>query len=176
MASPTSSHLYLYLSNWHANMLKYDDCSSSFRLWYLELAYIRDKYFVFVSFGKHIIEVRPLWTGHVGAWLILAGPKHNLIFPLCSGINTELLHHSVISSMPNGVMMSCRGSHSSFSFIQLLGGIGYTSLGASYSLHFSLVYNENSPSKHPLPVNISLKFSFLCAFCTCSFVSFLLEA
>ena len=48
-------HLYLYLPNWHANVVRYDVFLSSLRLWYMELASIIDMYFTPVSFGKYII-------------------------------------------------------------------------------------------------------------------------
>ena len=32
-AAPNGSHFYLYLPNWHTNVIRYDDFSSNFRLW-----------------------------------------------------------------------------------------------------------------------------------------------
>ena len=47
-------------------------------------------------------RVGHLWTGHMSAWLSIAGSKHKL-------------HHSPASSTPFGVMMSFFYSHSSSS-------------------------------------------------------------
>ena len=35
-AAPNGNHMYLYLQNGQENVVKYDDCSSHFRLWYPE--------------------------------------------------------------------------------------------------------------------------------------------
>ena len=42
--------------------------------------------------------------------------KHNLTFPLALGTQIKLLHHSDVSSTPNGKMICCFSSHSSSSF------------------------------------------------------------
>ena len=101
--------LYLYLPNWHTYVVRYDHHSSSLRLWYPELASIREKYLMLVSFGNISWRVHPLWTGHMSNWLCLVGSKQNLAFH-----STKLLHHSAVSSMPSGVMSSCC-CHSSYS-------------------------------------------------------------
>ena len=41
-AAPNRSLLYLLLPNWHVNVLRYDHLSSCARLWYSELASIRE--------------------------------------------------------------------------------------------------------------------------------------
>ena len=51
--------LYLYLPNWHANDVRYDDHLSSLSLWYPELASIRERYFALFSFGKISLSVGP---------------------------------------------------------------------------------------------------------------------
>ena len=79
--------LDLYLPNWCANVLKYDDWLSSLRLWYLELVSIRDEYFALVIFGNISLRFHT---------------------------NTKLLHHSAISSTPRNTMCCCY-SHSSSS-------------------------------------------------------------
>ena len=44
--APNRSHLYLYLPNGHANVVRYDDFLSNFKLWYPELASIIDMYYI----------------------------------------------------------------------------------------------------------------------------------
>ena len=62
-AAPNGSHLYLYLPNWHVDMVNYDDYSFHLRLWYLELSPIRDKYLTLVSFGNISLKVGPMdWS------------------------------------------------------------------------------------------------------------------
>ena len=48
----------------------------------------------------------PLQTGLINAWFHLTGSKHNLTLPFALGTNTKLLHHSAVSSIPSGVIMS----------------------------------------------------------------------
>ena len=93
-------HLYLYLPNWHGNVVRYDDFLSGLRLWYLELASIIDMCLTPVSFGSISFSVGPLCIGLIGTWLSLAGSKHNHTLPFALGTTTKLLHHSDISSMP----------------------------------------------------------------------------
>ena len=92
--APNGSHLYLYLPNWHANVVRNNDFSSNFRLWYPELASIIDKYLTLLSLGSILFNVGPLCIGHINAWFNRAGSKHNLTLPLALGTNTKLLHHS----------------------------------------------------------------------------------
>ena len=114
-AALNGSHLYLYLPNWHANVVRYDDFSSNFRLWYPELASIIDIYLTLLSLGSISFNVGPLSIGHINAWFNWAGSKHNLTLPLALGTNTKLLHHSAVLSTPSGVMISilCNQSNSS---------------------------------------------------------------
>ena len=62
------SHLYLYLPNWHTNVVRYDDFSSNFRLWYPELPSIIDIYLTLLSLGSILFNVGPLCIG-----LIMSG-------------------------------------------------------------------------------------------------------
>ena len=109
------SHLYLYLPNGHMNVVRYDDFSSNFRLWYPELVSIIDIYFTLLSLGSILFNMGSLCTGVINTWFKLTESKHNLTIPLALGTNTKLLHHFVISSTPNGVIMSnvCSWSNSS---------------------------------------------------------------
>ena len=109
------SHLYLYLPNGHANVVRHDDFSSDLRLWYSELATIIDKNLTLLSLGSILFNVGPLCTGLINAWFNLAGSKHNLTLPLVLGTNTKLLHHSAILSTPSGVIMSMFCSQSNLS-------------------------------------------------------------
>ena len=90
--------LYLYLPNWHVNVVRYDNFSSNFRLWYPELASITDIYLTLLSLGSISFNVGPLYIGLINAWYSHAGSKHNLTLPLALGTNTKLLHHSATSS------------------------------------------------------------------------------
>ena len=114
--APNGSHLYLYLPNWLVNVVKYDDCSSSLRLWYPELKSTRGKYCTLVSFRNISLSLGPLWTGCVSALLSCVGSKHNLTFPLGFGTNKKLLHHPAVSSTQSTVMKSCVFSCSSSSW------------------------------------------------------------
>ena len=59
-----------------------------------------------VSFRSRAFNVGPLWVRS----------KHNLTFPLALGTKIKLLHHTDISSTPNGTIICCLFSHSSFYF------------------------------------------------------------
>ena len=109
--SPTGAalnrgYLYLYLPNGHANVLRYDDFSSNFRLWYSELASIIDRYFILLSLGIISFNMGPLCTGLINAWFNLTESKHNLTLPFALGTNTKLLHHSAVLSPPSAVIVS----------------------------------------------------------------------
>ena len=100
------SHLYQYLPNGLANVVRYADFSSNFKLWYPELASIIDTYFTLLSLGSTSFNVEPLCRGLINAWFNLTGPKHNLTLPFALGTNTKLLCHSAVSSIPSCVIMS----------------------------------------------------------------------
>ena len=51
-------------------------------------------------------NVGPLRTGLINAWFNVTGSKHNLTLPCALVTNTKLLHHSTVTSIPKGVMMS----------------------------------------------------------------------
>ena len=74
-----------------------------------------DMYCTLFSLGKISLSVGLLCTGLINAWLSCAESKHSLILPLALGTNTKLLHHSNVSSAPNGVMMSISCRHFSSS-------------------------------------------------------------
>ena len=114
-AAPNSSLLYLYLPNWHVNVVRYDDLSSNLRLWWPDLASIRERYFTLFSFRKISLSVGPLWTGLMSAWFSFARSKYSLTLQLDSGMRTKFLYHSAISSTPRAVLMSCCWSLSNFS-------------------------------------------------------------
>ena len=118
-ATPTGSHLYLYHSNWHANIVKYEDFLSGFKLWYPELTSIRERYFALLSFGRISFRVDPLCIGLISAWFRHAGSRHNLTLPLALVTNTKLLHHSDVLSTPSGAIMYsfCSLSNSSFNSV-----------------------------------------------------------
>ena len=103
------------LSNWHVNVVRYDDLSSSLMLWYQELASIKERFFTLFNFWKILLSLVPLWTDDIGIWFSLARYKYSLTFPLGLGMRTELLPHSTVLSMPSGVMMPCCLSLSNFS-------------------------------------------------------------
>ena len=79
------SLLYLYLSNWHMNVVRYDDLLSNLRWWYPEFISIRDKYFILFNFGKISLSVGPLCTSLISAWLSLARSTQSLTLPLGFG-------------------------------------------------------------------------------------------
>ena len=106
-AAPIGSDLYLYLPNWHANVIRYDDLSSNFSLWYLELASMSDRYLKLLGFGHMSFSLGPLCMGLISAWFSCAGSKHSLTLPLALDTSTKLLHHSDISLTPSGAIMSC---------------------------------------------------------------------
>ena len=109
------NHLYWYLPNGHANVVRYEDLVSNCRLWYPELASIIDMYFTLLSLGGISFNVGPIWMGLISAWFSLTSSNHSLTLPFALGTNTKLLHHSVNLSIPRGVMMSIFCSHSSSS-------------------------------------------------------------
>ena len=114
-ATPNGRCLYRYLPNGHANVVRYHDWVSNPTLWYPKLTSIIDMYFTLFSLGNISLSVGPLCIGLINAWFSHAGSRHSLTLPFTLGTNTKLLHHSTISSTPNGVMMSifCRHSSSS---------------------------------------------------------------
>ena len=77
-AAPNRSHLYQYWPNGHANVVRYDNFSSNFKLWYPELASIIDIYFTLLSLGIMSFNMGHLSTDLINAWVNLAGSKHNL--------------------------------------------------------------------------------------------------
>ena len=93
-AAVNRSHLHLYLPKGHMNVVRYDDFSFNFRLWYPELASIIDIYFTLLSLGSISFNVGPPCTGLINAWFNLSWSNHNLALLLALGINTKLLHHS----------------------------------------------------------------------------------
>ena len=158
--------LYMYLPNWHANIMRYDDLWSSFRLWYLELASIRERYFTLLCFNSISLSVGPLCTGLISAWFSCAGSWHNLTFQFALGCSTKQLHHSAVSSTPRDTMMYC--------FCNLFNS---SSKGfySAYALHLidtwcgllsSFSCNRNVSSKHPIPLNTSSK-----SLCSCFVIS-----
>ena len=114
-AALNGRHLYQYLPNGHANVVRYDDLVSNYRLWYPKLTSMIDIYFTLLSLGTMSFNVGPLCMGLISTWFSLARSKYNLTLPFALGTNTKLLHHSANSSTPRGVMMSifCRCSRSS---------------------------------------------------------------
>ena len=94
-------------------MVKYDDCLSKLILWQPELTSMMDMYCTLLSFGSISFSVGLLCISLINTWLSHAGSKHSLTLPLALGTNTKLLHHSAISSIPRGAMMSISCSHSS---------------------------------------------------------------
>ena len=108
--TPNGSYLYLYLPNCHANVIRYDDLSSSRKLWYPELTSIRESYLSLLSFGSILFEMGPLCTGLISAWFNCAGSRHSLTLPLALGTSTKLLHHSEVSLTSRDAIMSCCSS------------------------------------------------------------------
>ena len=106
-AAPNSNCLSLYLPNWYANVVRYDDLSSNFRLWYPELASMSDRYLTLLSFDNMSFSIGLLCMGLISAWFSCAWSKHSFTLPLALGTNTKLLHHSDLSSIPSGAIMSC---------------------------------------------------------------------
>ena len=85
-----------------------------FRLWYPELASLRERYFALFSFGKYHY-VHPLWTGLKSVWFSITRPRHNLTLSIGLSTNMKLLDHSAASSRQSNVMMSCCCSYSNSS-------------------------------------------------------------
>ena len=112
-------------------------------------ASIRDKCFTFVSFGYILLTVGPLRTGHMRALFSLAGSKHNLTCQFSFGINTKLLHHSTVLSIPSVVMMSscCICFHSSLNFFFVMCSVHALGCLVQLAVQFC---NENVPLKHQL--------------------------
>ena len=127
--APNGYLLHLYLPNQHTNVVRYDDLWSNIMLWYHELATIRERYCVLFNFGNISLNVGCLWTGLINAWVSFSGSRHNLTYPFGFVTDTKVLHHSTVSSMPSGAMMSCCCSHSNSSLNGLCGG---------YAMHLRL--------------------------------------
>ena len=161
-SAPNGSCLYLYLPNWQANVVRYNDFSSNFKLWYPELASIIDKYLTLLSLGSILFNVWPLCIGLINVWFNCAGSKHSLTLPMALGTNTKLLLHSAILSTPSSVIISicCNLSNSSLN--------GFCSTyatclnGAWYGLLSGLSCNKNVPSKHPMPLNTLSNLVYIC--------------
>ena len=99
--------LYLYLPYWHANVVRYDDLSSSFNLWYSELTSIRKRYCTLFNFVKISFTVGSLCTSLRSTLFSLAGSRHSLIFPFGFVTNMKLLHHSAVLFMHYVGMQYC---------------------------------------------------------------------
>ena len=121
--APNSRCLYLYLPNGQANVVRYNDCISSLRLWYPELTSIMNMYCTLFSLGSISFSVGPLCIGLINAWLGCTGSRHgwtNYHFTVCFGYQhkaiTPFCH---VLSTPRGVMMSipCRHSSSSLAMV-----------------------------------------------------------
>ena len=168
-AAPNGNCLYLYLPNWHANVIKYDYLSS-FKLWYPEFTSIRERYFTLLCFGSISLSVSPLCTS-LSAWFSQAGSRHNLTFPFALGTSTKLLHYSEVSSTPRGAIMSCFCTLLNSSLNGFHSAYAMHLWGTWYGLLSSFNCNKNVPSKHPIPLNISSKS--LCSCCLISALFFL---
>ena len=80
-------------------MVQYEDCSSTFRLWYLKFAWVSVRHSTPASLGRIPFGVRPLYMGLINTLLSQDGSRHSCTLPLASGTSTKLLHHSDISSI-----------------------------------------------------------------------------
>ena len=130
-AAPSSSLLYLYLPNCHANVVRYDDLSSRFKLWYPKLASIRERYCILFNFGNISLTVGPL----------------------CTGLCMKLLHHSAVSAMRNGAMKFCCCRYSNSSLNYYCRTYATHLGGAWYGLLSGLTCIKNVPLKHLLLLN-----------------------
>ena len=170
---PKGRSLYWYLPNGHVNVVRYDNWVSNHKLWYPKLTSIIDMYFTLFSLGNISLSVGLLFISLIKAWFSHVGSRHSLTLPFALGTNTKLLHHSAISSIPNGVMMSifCRYSSSSLNgFCNMYA----TCLGGTwYGLLSGLSCKENVPLKHPIPLDMSPNVSWI--FCILALL-FLLSA
>ena len=153
-ASQNERCLYLYLPNWHANIVRYNDLSSNFRLWYLELASMIDIYLILLSFGNMLFSMGPLCIALINAKFICAGSKHSLTLLLALDASTKLLDHSNISFTPSGAIISCCCSLSNSSLNGFCSAYA-TRLGSTwYGLLSGFSCKETVPSKHTMPLNI----------------------
>ena len=151
-AAPNSRHLYQYLPKGHANVVRYDDLVSNWRLWYPKLASIIDIYFTLLSLGNMSLSVGPLCINLINAWFSHARSRHNLTLPFTLGTNTKLLHHSAVSSTPRGVIMSIFCRHSTSSLNGFCSAYATCLGGTWYGLLSGLSCKENVPLKHPMPL------------------------
>ena len=135
--------------------MRYYDLLSNFRLWYPEFTSIRDRFFTLFNFGKISLSVGPLWTSLTRTSLSFAGSRHSLTLPLGLGMSMKLLHHSTISSMPKGVIMSCCWSLYNSCLNGFCSAYATCHGGTCYGLLSGFNCNENILSKHPVPVNTS---------------------
>ena len=65
--APNSRPAYMYLPNWHTNVVRYDDFSLSFMLWYPEFASICVWNPMPPNSGNTTLTVEPLCPGLIGA-------------------------------------------------------------------------------------------------------------
>ena len=100
MTVPNGSLVYLYLLNWHLNVIKYDDFLSKFGSWYPEPAFTSDRLYTFVSFRNMSLAVRALCTGFINAKWSLAWSKDRQTVPFGFCNNRRQLHLSVESLNP----------------------------------------------------------------------------
>ena len=131
--------------------MRYNDFLSSFMFWYPELGYC-----TLFNFGSIWLSVGQLCTGLINAWFSLAASRHSLTFPFGFDTIMKLLHHSTVSDMPSGVMMSCCCRYSKTSLNGWCGVYAMHFGGNWYSLVSGLAHNENVPLKCPIPLNVSL--------------------
>ena len=106
-AAPSSSYLYFYFPNCHENVVRNDDLSSSFRLWYAGLASITVRYFAFVNLWYILFNVWPPWTGLNSAWFSLAGLRHSLTFIFYFVTNTKMVYNSDVFYPSFTIISSC---------------------------------------------------------------------
>ena len=175
-AAPNGSCLYLYLPNWHLQRLLgkmilhlaagYD--TQSWHLWVTGIV-------CYWGFGNISFNIGPLCTGHISTWFNWAGSKHSLTLLLALGTNTQLLHHSSISSTPRGVIISCYCSLCSSSWNGFCSAYATHHGGAWYVLLFAFSYKEYVPSKLPMPLKTSSNSVCICCVNSALFLLSLLQ-
>ena len=151
--APNGSLTYQYLPNGQENVIKYDDFSWRFSLWYPELVSISMWYLIPVSLRNMSFSIGPLWIGLINVFLNLADLCITQTFPLSLGTTMKQLHHSDVSSTPYRAIICYFCSCSSFSFNGLWSVQATLLGGAWYGWLPSFTCKENVSSKQPIPQN-----------------------
>ena len=105
-AVPNSSLLYLFLPNWHANVVKSKDFCPALSCGIMSL-HLSVRSCTVNSFQEYVIDSRASVYWSYYAWLNLPGSKHSHTSPFGLGTSKKLLQCSDILSTPKSMIICC---------------------------------------------------------------------